>query len=164
MSKIFDVPLYPYARHADQDRDQDMPARHPVVIVGAGPVGLAAAIDLAQRDVPVVVLDDNDRVSFGSRAICFAKRTLEILDRLGCGRATELGVTWNTGRVFNGEGEVYGFNLLEEEGHKHPAFVNLQQYHVEHIMVQRAQALMAQGKPLEIRGRNRVDTIGTHHP
>ncbi|NBB96589.1 MAG: FAD-dependent oxidoreductase [Alphaproteobacteria bacterium] len=162
MTKIFDIPLYPYTRHPDQDRDQDRPARHPVVIIGAGPVGLAAAIDLAMRDVPVVVLDDNDRVSFGSRAICFAKRTLEILDRLGCGQATAHGVTWNTGRVFHGEGEVYGFNLLEEADHKHPAFVNLQQYYLEHIMVQRAQALAAQGKPLEIRGRNRVDTIGTH--
>ena len=36
MTKIFDIPLYPYARHPDQDCDQDMPARHPVVIIGAG--------------------------------------------------------------------------------------------------------------------------------
>ena len=36
---------------------------------------------------PVVVLDDDDTVSVGSRAICYAKRTLEILDRLGCGAA-----------------------------------------------------------------------------
>ena len=34
---------------------------------------------------PVVLLDDDDRLSTGSRAICFAKRTLEIFDRLGCG-------------------------------------------------------------------------------
>ena len=78
-------PLYPYRRSPDQDADPV--AFHPVVVVGAGPIGLAAAIDLAQHDVPVVVLDDNDRVSGGSRAICFAKRPLEILDRLGCGDA-----------------------------------------------------------------------------
>ena len=82
-TRIFETPLYPYARSGDQDAP--MPVRHPVVIVGAGPVGLGAAIDLAQQDIPVVVLDDNDKVSFGSRAICFAKRPLEILDRLGCG-------------------------------------------------------------------------------
>jgi 3-(3-hydroxy-phenyl)propionate hydroxylase len=76
MTKIFEVPLYPYRRSADQDASR--PARHPVVIVGAGPVGLAAAIDLALRDIPVVVLDENDKVSWGSRAICFAKRPLEI--------------------------------------------------------------------------------------
>lgn len=162
MSKSFDLPLYPYARHADQDQDQDRPARHPVVIVGAGPVGLAAAIDLALHEVPVLVLDDNDRVSTGSRAICFSQRTLQILDRLGCGQATELGVTWHTGRVFHGAGEVCGFTVLDEDGHKHPAFVNLQQYQLEHILVQRALALAAQGAPLQIRGRNRVEAIGTH--
>jgi 3-(3-hydroxy-phenyl)propionate hydroxylase len=162
MTKIFDMPLYPYVRHADQDQDQDMPARHPIVIIGAGPVGLAAAIDLAQRGVPVLVLDDNDRVSYGSRAISFAKRTLEILDRLGCGCATEMGISWNAGRVFFGEDEIYGFHLLEDDDHKHPAFLNLPQYHLEHILLQRAQELMAQGAPLQLRGRNRVETIGTH--
>lgn len=35
--------------------------RHPVIVVGAGPIGLAAALDLTLKDVPVLVLDDNDR-------------------------------------------------------------------------------------------------------
>ena len=61
------------------------PRRWPVVVVGAGPVGLAAAIDLALHDIDVLLLDDNDVVSAGSRSICWSKRTLEILDRLGCG-------------------------------------------------------------------------------
>ena len=46
-----------------------------------------SAVDLAQQGIEAIVLDDNDKVSFGSRAICFAKRPLEILDRLGCGEA-----------------------------------------------------------------------------
>jgi hypothetical protein len=71
----------------------------PVAIVGAGPIGLAMAIDLAQRGVASVVLDDNNVVSVGSRAICWAKRTLEIFDRLGVGeRMLEKGVTWKVGR------------------------------------------------------------------
>ena len=82
MSRIFETPVYPYRRSGDQDANQAI--RHSAVIVGAGPVGLALAIDLAIQGVPVVVLDDNDKVSFGSRAICFAKRTLEIMGRLGC--------------------------------------------------------------------------------
>ncbi|HYZ32892.1 MAG TPA: FAD-dependent oxidoreductase, partial [Crenalkalicoccus sp.] len=83
-----------YVRSPDQDAPQ--PARHPVIVVGAGPVGLSAAIDLAQQRVPVVLLDEDDRLSTGSRAICFAKRTLEIWDRLGCGqRMVDKGVTWN---------------------------------------------------------------------
>ena len=72
---------FPYRRSPDQDARA--PVRHPVVVVGAGPVGLCAAIDLAQRGVPVVLLDDADRIGEGSRGICYAKRTLEILDRLG---------------------------------------------------------------------------------
>ncbi len=158
MNKVFERALYPYRRSADQDAAA--PVRHPVIVVGAGPVGLAAAIDLAQRDVPVVVLDDNDKVSFGSRAICFAKRTLEILDRLGCGdAAVETGVTWNLGKVFFDERRVFEFNLLPEDGHKRPAFINLQQYYLEQFMVERAHELTAAGKPLELRGRNRVTQV-----
>ena len=56
---------------------------YPVVIVGAGPIGLSLAIDLALRGIKSVLLDDNNIVSTGSRAICWAKRTLEIFDRLG---------------------------------------------------------------------------------
>ncbi|MEZ5882011.1 MAG: FAD-dependent oxidoreductase [Nitratireductor sp.] len=158
MTRIFETPLYPYERSADQDAEA--PVRHPVIVVGAGPIGLAAAIDLAQQDIPVVVLDDNDKVSFGSRAICFAKRPLEILDRLGCGEAmVEKGVTWNTGKVFFDERKVYEFNLLPEDGHKNPAFINLQQYHFEKFLVDRVFDLQAQGKLIEIRGNSRVTAV-----
>ncbi len=158
MSKIFEVPLYPYERSADQNAGQA--ARHPVVIVGAGPIGLAAAIDLALHDIPSVVLDENDRVSWGSRAICFAKRPLEILDRLGCGDAmVDKGVVWNRGKVFFDQREVYGFNLLPESDHKRPAFINLQQYHLEHYLVERLQSLIAAGKPIELRGNNKVVAV-----
>ncbi|MEA2861450.1 MAG: 3-(3-hydroxy-phenyl)propionate hydroxylase, partial [Methylobacteriaceae bacterium] len=82
-----------YRRCPDQDmRD---PARHPLVVVGAGPVGLSAAIDLAQRGRNVVLLDDADRIGEGSRAICFSKRSLEYWDRLGVGkRMVEKGIVW----------------------------------------------------------------------
>ncbi|MGC1498239.1 MAG: FAD-dependent oxidoreductase [Sulfitobacter sp.] len=113
--------------------------RHPVVIVGAGPIGLAMAIDLALHGVKSVVLDDNNVVSVGSRAICWAKRTLEIFDRLGVGdRMLDKGVTWKVGRNFFGKDEVYNFDLLPEPGHKYPAFINLQQYYVEQYLVERA--------------------------
>ncbi len=161
MSKIFDVPLYAYTRSPDQD--EGMPVRHPVVIIGAGPVGLATAIDLAQQGIKTVILDDNDRVSFGSRAICFAKRPLEILDRLGCGEAmVKRGVQWDTGKVFFDTRQVYEFSLTEEEGHKNPAFINLQQYTFEQVLVERIREMQADGAPIEIRGRNKVEAIGQH--
>ncbi len=128
---------YQYARSRDQDAQA--PVRHPVVIVGAGPVGLTAAIDLASRGVPVVLLDDADRIGEGSRGICYAKRTLEILDRLGVGeKLVEQGVTWKLGKVFLGDELVYSFDLQPEAGHKMPAFINLQQYYLEKALVDRA--------------------------
>lgn len=132
----------------------DAPAAYPVAIVGAGPCGLALAIDLALRGVASVVLDDNDVVSVGSRAICWAKRTLEIFDRLGIGeRMLEKGITWRVGRLFHGEHEIYHFDLLPETGHKMPAFVNLQQYHVEQYLVERARDFP---DLIDLRFKNRV--------
>ncbi len=158
MKKIFEVPLYPYQRSSDQDGKA--PVRHPVVVVGAGPVGLAAAIDLAMQDIPVVIVDDNDRVSWGSRAICFAKRPLEILDRLGCGdQFVDKGVTWNTGRVFFDREDVFRFNLLSESGHKRPAFINLQQYYFEEYLVRRVEELKTEGKPIELRGNHKAVAV-----
>jgi 3-(3-hydroxy-phenyl)propionate hydroxylase len=118
--------------------------RVPLVIVGAGPVGLAAAIDAALRGLPAIVLDDDNTVSVGSRGVCYAKRTLEIFDRLGLGdRVVAKGVTWNVGRTFHREREVFSFNLLPEAGHLRPGMVNLQQYHLEQYLVERAMALPA---------------------
>ncbi|WP_028467238.1 FAD-dependent oxidoreductase [Nisaea denitrificans] len=158
MADIFEQALYPYRRSPDQDAAA--PARHPVIVVGAGPVGLAAALDLALKDVPVLLLDDNDRVSTGSRAICFAKRTLEIMDRLGCGQPlVDKGVTWNKGKVFFDERKVYEFDLLAEAGHRRPAFINLQQFHFEAVLLERLRELQAEGRPVEIRGRNKVTGV-----
>ncbi|MCY6383608.1 FAD-dependent oxidoreductase [Hoeflea prorocentri] len=158
MSKIFETPLYPYQRSADQDAPA--PVRHPVIVIGAGPIGLGAAIDLAQQDIPVVIVDENDKVSWGSRAICYAKRPLEILDRLGCGdEFVDKSVEWKLGKVFFDDRKIYEFDLLPEEGHKRPAFINLQQYHFEEYLVHRVQALQAEGKQIEIRGNSRVANI-----
>lgn len=143
-----------YGRSPDQDRAEA--AHHPVVVVGAGPVGLCAAIDLAQRGVPVVLLDDADRIGEGSRGICYAKRTLEILDRLGVAApCLDKGVTWKVGKVFFRDELLYSFDLLPEDGHKMPAFINLQQYYLERFLVERAAALPS----LEIRWRNKVSGL-----
>jgi len=150
--------LYPYERAADQDARE--PVRHPVVVVGGGPVGVAAALDLGLQGVPVVLLDDHDGVGQGSRAICFAKRTLEIADRYGCAEPmVKKGVVWSLGKVFHDDRKVFEFNLLPEDGHRFPAFVNLQQPYFESFLVERVRAAQAAGAPIQLRGRNRVAAV-----
>ena len=148
---------FAYQRSPDQDALQ--PVQHPVVIVGAGPVGLSLAIDLAQRGQPVVLVDNDDKLSSGSRALCFAKRTLEIWDRLGLGQAmVDKGVSWNVGRVFLRDEQLYQFNLQPEAGHQRPAFINLQQYHCEALLVERALQLSL----IDIRWKNTVTGVQPH--
>ena len=146
MAGSYTAPLYPYQRSADQARwlaqgQGGEAARHPLVIIGAGPVGLTLALDCAARGLPVLLLDDNNRVSEGSRAVCYAKRSLEILDRLGVAPALlARGVRWQVGKVFHGQGLAYRFDLLPEAHHKLPAMINLQQYHLEEALVAACQA------------------------
>lgn len=150
--------LYPYRQVPDQAAEA--PVRHPVVIVGGGPVGLATALDLGRRGVPVVVLDDNEGAGLGSRAICFSKRTLEICDRLGAAEPmVGKGVVWNVGKVFHEDRLLYEFNLLPEGGHALPAFVNLQQPWFEKFLHDAIRKARSGGAQIEIRGRNRVDAV-----
>jgi 3-(3-hydroxy-phenyl)propionate hydroxylase len=145
-----------YRRHPDQERFDKDAAEHPVVVVGAGPVGLSLAIDLAQRGQRVVLLDDADRIGEGSRAICFSKRSLEYWDRLGVGqRMVDKGVVWSVGKVFHGDSLLYQFNLLPEPGHKRPAFINLQQFYAEAYLVDR----VGQLPEIDLRWRNKVTAL-----
>jgi len=132
----FDYPHYPFTPAPEQRGEAK---RHAVCIVGAGPVGLTLALDLARRGIASVVLKDGDTVSEGSRALCWSERTLDILDRFGVAHEiAALGFTWNSGRVYFGDQEVYRFDLQPEGGRKFPAFVNLQQYHTENFLVRAA--------------------------
>jgi 3-(3-hydroxy-phenyl)propionate hydroxylase len=145
--------VFHYSWHRSSDQDAASPVRHRVVVVGAGPVGLSAALDLALRGVPVLLLDDSDRIGEGSRGLCYSKRTLEILDRLGVGeKLVAQGVTWKLGKVFLGDELVYSFDLLPEDGHKMPAFINLQQYYLEKALIDRVEEI----DTIDLRWRNRV--------
>jgi len=145
--------LYRYGYRRAADQDARAAVRRPVVVVGAGPVGLAASIDLGLRGVPVVLIDDADRIGEGSRGICWAKRTLEICDRLGVGeKLVARGVTWKLGKLFHGDDLVFSFDLQPEEGHKMPAFINLQQFYVESALVECA----AEIETLDLRWKNRL--------
>lgn len=87
-------------------------AGRPAVVVGAGPVGLAAALALHARSVPTVVLEAQpaDRTRPGSRAIFVHRATLEILERISPGlgaRVASHGLVWPTKRTLFRGREVY---------------------------------------------------------
>jgi 2-polyprenyl-6-methoxyphenol hydroxylase-like FAD-dependent oxidoreductase len=56
----------------------------PVLVVGAGPVGLTAASELARYQVPVRLIDKSAKASETSKALVVWSRTLELMDRMGC--------------------------------------------------------------------------------
>lgn len=131
------------------------------VIVGTGPIGLALAIDLGQRGHEVIVLGKYDFVPAGSKAICFSKRSLDILHRLGVGEAAVAkGVTWNVGKVFwkDSRDPVYQFDLLPVKHQKMPGFINLQQYYLEELLLAR----LAELPNVEIRWGHSVVGAARH--
>ncbi len=147
-----------YAFDRPDELDSAERTHVPVIIAGAGPIGMAMGLDLAQQGIRSIILDDDNKVSIGSRAICWSKRTLEIMDRLGCGeRMLDKGVTWNLGKVFFGDRKdpVYGFNMLEDEDQQFPGFINLQQYYVEEYLIEEIETRELTG----IRWENEVTNV-----
>ncbi|HQO53172.1 MAG: FAD-dependent oxidoreductase [Rubrivivax sp.] len=154
MQKTFTYPKFDFVR--PPELADGKPGHYPIVVVGAGPVGLSAAIDLAQLGQDVLLLDNDDTVSIGSRGVCYAKRALEVLDRMGCGdKFVDKGVSWDVGRTFLREGEVFNFNLRPEADHHRPGMINLQQYYLEEYLIERARQL----PQLQMRFKNNVISV-----
>ncbi|MDR7304358.1 FAD-dependent oxidoreductase [Haloactinomyces albus] len=107
-----------------------------VVVVGAGPVGLASALGLARRGVPVTVLESGDSVAYGSRAICLSRHSLEVLERLGLGEQfAEHSLPWTSGRSFHRDTEVLSFEMPQADGDVRTPMVNISQSVAEQILV-----------------------------
>ncbi|HEX5332217.1 MAG TPA: FAD-dependent monooxygenase [Cellulomonas sp.] len=115
------------------------------IVVGAGPVGLAAALALRAYGVEVTVLEAGaaDRERPGSRAIFTHSSTVEILDRLSPGLGDELdeaGYWWATQRTFFEGREVYAKTYPEPEPGTRPHFTSLPQVQIEAMLRQHALA------------------------
>ncbi|EJL79377.1 2-polyprenyl-6-methoxyphenol hydroxylase-like oxidoreductase [Variovorax sp. CF313] len=153
----YELPAWPFTPPPELGNTK--PARHPIVIVGAGPSGLTLACDLAQRGMRAVLLDEDDTVGVrgaSSRGICYAQKSLEIFERLGIyERIAAKGITWSFGRTFSGEQEVYNFNLQANSVSKQPPFVNLQQFYIEWFLVDRIIELGL----TDLRWKNRVTRV-----
>jgi 3-(3-hydroxy-phenyl)propionate hydroxylase len=134
------------------------PVRHPVVVVGGGPVGYCTALGLVRQGVPVVLLEADDSVCVGSRAICISRRSLEIFQRLGALEGfLKIGLPWTGGRSFYRDTEVLHFQMPQDENQKLPPMLNLAQYSIEQILLD---ALLEVGEAqpglVDIRWLNKV--------
>ena len=150
----YDLPVFPWRRAPEQDGVQQ---RHPVAVVGGGLTGLTAACALASRNVPVVLLDEDDTVGVrgaSSRGICYAQRTLEIFEQLGIyDRIAAKGTTWSVARVLVGAAdEVYSYDLAKGGLSRQPPFINIQQFYVEWYLADR----LAELPSADVRWRHRV--------
>ena len=133
------------------------PARHPVVVVGAGPVGLALAIDLAQRGMPVLLLDDDDTaVDRLARDLLRQAHAGDLRPaRLRRAHGRQGRVVERRQGVLPGRSWSTASTCCPRPGTQRPAFINLQQYYVEGYLVERARAAADRRAALEEQGRRR---------
>lgn len=132
----------------------------PVLIAGGGPVGLATALGLARHGVRSVLIEADDGVCTGSRAICISRRSLEIIERLGAlDGFLAKGLPWTGGRSFYRDQEVLHFTMPQDANQKLPPMVNLAQYHIEQFLLDAAEWLP---DLIDIRWQTRVTHVEQH--
>ncbi|MBK7615259.1 MAG: FAD-dependent monooxygenase [Burkholderiales bacterium] len=108
----------------------------PVVIAGAGPIGMALALDLARYGVKCVLLEAQQQVSEGSRAIVFTRRSMEILQQVGADKAiTAQGLPWRFGNSHYRGQRVFRMEAPYDENDRFYPMINLQQQYMEEALL-----------------------------
>ena len=124
-----------------------LPSAHPaqgrkqVVIVGSGPAGMVAALELARHGVPSVVVTSELQVSQGSRAIVFTRRSMEILQQVGVAeRMTENGLPWRFGNSYYRGQRVFRMEAPHDTDDRFFPMLNIQQQYMEEYLLDACQA------------------------
>ena len=107
----------------------------PILIVGAGPTGMTAALDLAHYGIPSILFDEDQSLSEGSRAIAYSSATLAVWEKLGALEPMlAKGVAWSVRHTYFRQRELYTQNFPRPGAGFLPRFFNLPQYYVERYL------------------------------
>ena len=137
--------------------DSRLPSHVPVLIAGGGPVGLTLAALLARQGIGSLVIEADAGYCTGSRAICIARRSQEILGWAGAADAlVAKGLPWTGGRSYWRDTEVLHFGMPTEPSQRFAPMLNIQQFHVEEIVHCASQAEPGLAK---VRWSNRVEAV-----
>ncbi len=143
---------YPQFEAPQQPRDH-LSGPVPVAIVGAGPIGLTAALSLAKEGIRSVILEAKSTFNDGSRAICVARSSFHIFDRIGAvDRFLQKALGWTTGRSFYRGRQVLEFQMPDSAQEKYRPMYNLQQQYIEQFLWE----AVAQEPLIELRWQSRV--------
>ncbi|MGC2319020.1 MAG: FAD-dependent monooxygenase [Bradyrhizobium sp.] len=131
-SLYFNYPNFP-ARHVPEL--DGIAVRHPVVIVGAGPIGMTGALVLARYGIRSVLIDRKDTFNDGSRAICLARPSMHILERIGAvAPFVEKALGWRFGRSYYRGEQIFRLEMPDPPGEKYLPMYNLQQQYIEQFL------------------------------
>lgn len=131
-------------------------ARQKVVIAGSGPAGMVTALELARHGVPSVVVTSELQFSQGSRAICFTRRSMEILQQVGVAdRMTEGGLPWRYGNSYYRGQRVFRLEAPHDPDDRFFPIINVQQQYMEEYLHD-----ACKGQPLiDFRWGNKVERV-----
>lgn len=135
-SLYFTYPHFEFRRPAELEGPAP---RHRVVIAGAGPVGITAAIELARRGIASVLLDKKSTLNDGSRAICISRSSLETLQQLGLAEPfVAKGLGWTHGRCYYRDHMIYRLEMPHCDQERFFPMYNIQQQYIEQFLVDKA--------------------------
>jgi 3-(3-hydroxy-phenyl)propionate hydroxylase len=111
----------------------------PVIVVGAGPVGLTAALLIADAGVDCLVVTQDATHCEGSRAIALHHSALQVWSQLGlAGPMMTAGVVWQTRSTYYRDRLLHVLELPPANGY--PWWINLPQSELESLLATAARA------------------------